>query len=323
MLRFRSLFAFLAVATTLLMLAGSVDARPSGGGSFGSRGGRTFQAPAPTATAPNVASPMQRTVTQPTQAARPGSTAAAPAAGGMFGRFGGFGGGLMAGLLGAGLFGMLMGNGMFGGLGGFASIIGLLLQVALIVIVARLAWAWWQRRNAPATAAGPSFLRDAMPDQNRNTAYYGSGAQGTSSGAASAAPSADITLDKADYDDFERLLSEVSLAYGAEDLAKLRSRVTPEMLSYFSEELSANASRGRVNEVSDVKLLQGDLSEAWHEGSTEYATLAMRYAITDATIERATGQVVEGSRTPQETTELWTFMRSPGGQWILSAIQQA
>ncbi len=316
MRRFRPLFACLAVATALMFLAGNVDARPSSGGSFGSRGSRTFSAPPTTTTAPNTAAPMQRTLTQPTRPAA--TTAAAPATGGFFNR-GGFAGGLFAGLLGAGLIGLLMGHGLFGGLAGFASILGLVLQIALIVIVGRLAWAWWQRRNAPATAAGPSFLREATPDPNRNAAYFGAGAYG----AAAAAPASDINLDKPDYDDFERILSEVSLAYGAEDLGKLRSRVTPEMLSYFSEELSQNASRGRVNEVSDVKLLQGDLAEAWREGGAEYATVAMRYSIVDATTDRATGQVVEGSRQPQEVTELWTFMRSAGGQWILSAIQQA
>ena len=81
-----------------------------------------------------------------------GQTAARPGLfGGMFG--GGLLGGLAAGFLGAGLFGLLFGHGLFGGMAGFASIIGIVLQVALIVIVARLAFAWWQRRNAPAYAA--------------------------------------------------------------------------------------------------------------------------------------------------------------------------
>ena len=35
-------------------------------------------------------------------------------------------------------------------------------------------------------------------------------------------------------------------------------------------------------------------------------------------------RVVDGSRTEHQTvTEIWTFVRSPGGRWILSAIQQA
>src|SRR4029453_14056872 len=69
---------------------------------------------------------------------------------GLFG--GGVLGGLAAGFLGAGLFGLLFGHGLFGGMAGFASFIGLILQIALVVIVARLLFVWWQRRNAPAPA---------------------------------------------------------------------------------------------------------------------------------------------------------------------------
>src|SRR5205807_8487209 len=123
-----------------------------GGFSGGSRGGKTFSAPAPTTTAPSI-SPMQRSVTQPSLpgAARPG--------GGFFNRPGGlFGGGLLGGLaagfLGAGLFGLLFGGGLFGGLGGFSSIFGLILQIGLVVIVARLVMGWWRRRNL--AYAGPS-----------------------------------------------------------------------------------------------------------------------------------------------------------------------
>ena len=60
---------------------------------------------------------------------------------------GGLFGGIAAGFLGAGLFGLLFGHGLFGGMAGFASILGLLLQVMLVVIVARLIFAWWQRRS--------------------------------------------------------------------------------------------------------------------------------------------------------------------------------
>ena len=69
---------------------------------------------------------------------------------GLFGS--GLFGGLAAGFLGASLLGLLFGRGLFGGMAGLASIIGLLLQVMLVVIVARLIFAWWQRRNMPAPA---------------------------------------------------------------------------------------------------------------------------------------------------------------------------
>src|SRR5262249_39384976 len=91
--------------------------------------------------------------------------------------------------------------------------------------------------------------------------------------------------------------------------------------SYFSEELSANASKGVVNRVSDVKLLQGDLAEAWREGDTDYATVAMRFSLNDETIDRDSGRVVQGG--PDEATEVWTFMRVRGGHWLVSATQQS
>ena len=77
------------------------------------------------------------------------------------------------------------------------------------------------------------------------------------------------------------------------------------MLSYFSEQLAGNASRGLINRVTDVRLLQGDLAEAWREGDTEYATVAMKFALKDSMVERASGRTVEGGE-PSEVTELWT-----------------
>jgi predicted lipid-binding transport protein (Tim44 family) len=97
--------------------------------------------------------------------------------------------------------------------------------------------------------------------------------------------------------------------------------VTPEMLSYFSEQLAENASRGLTNRVTGVKLLQGDLSEAWREGDTDYATVAMKFALNDSMVDRASERIVEGGQ-PTEVAELWTFRRARGGNWLLSAIQQ-
>jgi predicted lipid-binding transport protein (Tim44 family) len=132
---------------------------------------------------------------------------------------------------------------------------------------------------------------------------------------------APLAIAKSDYDDFEQLLGNIQAAYSAENLAALRAKVTPEMLSYFSEQLAGNASRGLVNRVTDVKLLQGDLAEVWREGSTDYATVAMKFALTDGMVDRASGRTVEGGERT-EVTELWTFMRARGGKWLLSAIQQ-
>jgi predicted lipid-binding transport protein (Tim44 family) len=94
------------------------------------------------------------------------------------------------------------------------------------------------------------------------------------------------------------------------------------MVSYFTGDLAANKASNDINKVSDVKLLQGDLAEAWREGDTDYASVAMRYSLVDKTLERTTGRLVMGSDQPEEVTEVWTFVRPRGAGWELSAIQQ-
>lgn len=328
MLRHRWLIALAAIATVTTFAVTTLaptdaDARAGRGFSSGSRGARTFAAPPVTRTAPSAAQPIQRSVTQP---ARPGAATAGQAAtrpgllgGGLLG--GGMLGGLAAGFIGAGLFGMLFGHGFLGGMGGFASMLGLILQIVLVIWVARLAFAWWQRRNG----AAPAFaMQGASPAAGANP--QGSGAPafgGLGSMFAGNKPAGEpIAIDKADYDAFEQLLADVQAAYSAEDQAAMRGKVTPEMASYFAEQQDEYASRGLVNRVTGVKLLNGDLAEAWREGDVDYATVAMNFELTDSVIERASGRTVEGGE-PAEVTELWTFTRARGDGWQLSAIQQA
>ena len=164
-------------------------------------------------------------------------------------------GGLAAGFLGAGLFGLLFGQGVFGGLGGLSSLLGLLVQVGLIAMVASLIWRWFQRRNEPATAAGPS-LRDVGSAEPSD---YRSGTTGVGrSSSAPALPSDEVGIIGADYDAFEKLLGDTQTAYSNEDLAALRSLATPEMVSCFASDLANNSSHGVINRICDVKLLQGD-----------------------------------------------------------------
>jgi len=321
---FRSLLTFGAVAAIFTMIAADfADAAPRISG--GNRGTRTFTTPPSTKTAPTPR-PLERTMTQP---GSPGSNAVRPGlqnspAAGLMNRPG-FMGGLFAGLLGAGLIGLLLGGGLTGGLAGLSSFLGLALQVGIIALIGWLLYSWWQRRSQPATAMSPS-MRNMQPEQPRPTYQYGApgggvgGGLGSGLGGSRPSNPDEIGTTPADFEAFERLLGEIQTAYGAEDLGKLRNRMTPEMLSYFMEDLNANASRGVVNRISDVKLLQGDASEAWREGSTDYCTVALRYSLKDEIVDRASTGVLESNA--YETTELWTFMRVSGGSWILSAIQQ-
>jgi hypothetical protein len=55
----------------------------------------------------------------------------------------------------------LFGHGFVGELGSVASILGLILQLALIALLCRLIWRWWSGRNAPAFAGlSPRQLAD-------------------------------------------------------------------------------------------------------------------------------------------------------------------
>jgi predicted lipid-binding transport protein (Tim44 family) len=357
----RPLLAIVAIFSFVTLLAiEAADTRPRGG--MGSRGSRTYTAPPATKTAPTTAAPIQRTQTPAaTTAPRAGAPAAAAGAAAKPGLFNrpGLMGGLIAGALGAGLIGMLLGQGLFSNLAGFASIIGLLLQIALIGGVAYLAVRWWKSRSQPAEpqpafagmpasptppqqafdAPAPEAPRPmAMQHSNGSGAPMGApmsyGASSTHSAASGgpgsqyqqqqpAEPVDEIGIKPEDYDAFERLLGEIQTAYGKEDVSALRARVTPEMMGYLSEQLGENQSRGVVAQLSNIKLLQGDLAEAWAEGNVEYATVALRYELIDTLVDRNTRQVVEGDATkPVEAIELWTFMRSRnGGTWLLTAIQ--
>ncbi len=334
---FHSMKALLALAViTMGVSLVAVDyAEARRGGSFGSRGARTYSRPAPTSTAPSTTSPVNRSMTPRDQAA-PSSQAARGAAGqrARGGMFGGLAGGLLGGLMLGGLIGMLMGN----GLGGMAGFLGLLLQVGLAVLVVSLILRWFRSRQQPAYAAssgsGPRPDASRAPDMSRTAhqsapesapmgAPMGAGGMGAAGAAMPGATGGDeIGLTADDYDAFEQLLAEVQAAFTREDYAGLRARCTPEIVSYLSEELSQNAVNGVKNDVVDVKLLEGDLSESWSEGGNEYATVALRYESIDVMRDRQTGEVREGDAHPTETTELWTFVRPTGGRWQLSAIQE-
>jgi predicted lipid-binding transport protein (Tim44 family) len=330
-----------AVALVMALAAGTADARAGKSSSSGSRGSRTYDAPAATSTAPSAVSPMERS-TAPQMSPgmqRPGSTtpAAAPSRG-FFG--GGFMSGLMGGLIGAGIGAMLFGGGFFDGLGSFSGILGFILQILLVVFLVRLAMRFFRNRSQTANtaASGSGPLGSGRPAYaggplNRDAADVGynpvgggpvGGMGGGNAGPAQRRQAADeIGIQPGDFEAFERLLGTVQTAYGREDADTLRGVTTPEMFAYFSEDLAENRNRGVVNKVSDVRLLQGDLAEGWREGAQEYATVAMRFSLIDVTVDRASGRVIEGNASqPTEATELWTFVRTRGGQWQLSAIQQ-
>ena len=302
MRRTSSLLAVVA-ALALVLQPGLALARAGGGGSMGSRGGYTFSPPPMTRTAPSYAAPIDRSLTpRPSNPAYGSPGYASPSRSG-------FGSGLLGGLIGVGLGSMLFGHGFGFGGGG---LLWLLLRIVIVVMLVR--WVWrLLRRNTPAYAGAGNFFA-------RGNQGVAPGAVPMGSGRAAAPP---VAIGPDDFRAFEQSLHEIQDAWSRSDVNALGTLATPEMVSYFANQLSDYASRGERNTVTDVSLLSGDLAQAWAEQGRDYATVAMRFAMIDVTRD-ATGRITDGSPTEHVTaTELWTFVRAHGGRWILSAIQQA
>jgi predicted lipid-binding transport protein (Tim44 family) len=243
------------LAALLLFVPVLSQARPGQGTSMGSRGSQTWSSQS------YGAAPMQRSLAPNSGYGSSG-----------YSNYGGygyhrpmFGGGMMGGLLGAGLFGMLLGGGFFGfhGGGGF---LGLILQLVILFFLAR--WAMRAFLGAPAMAGMGGMARNMF--QPGMGPMAGSGPRPGYGGNTNPR----IAVGETDYKQFTQVLLGVQAAWTATDLNRLRQFATPEMVSYFAEQLAELQSRGVRNQVSDVRLLHGDLSEAWSEGSREYATVS-------------------------------------------------
>jgi predicted lipid-binding transport protein (Tim44 family) len=288
------LFFCLAVALAPSLAEARAGSSFRGGGfSFGSRGVRTFNN--------NGATPLSRSMAATPQAARP--LGGAYRGGSFFQRHPFM----------TGLFGGFLGSMLFHSMGGFGTALGGLLTFLII-------------------GFGIWFVIRLLSGRGFSAAGAG-GAMPRSVGAA-AAPSAaqfrgrDTTVGDSDLTAFQEIHAAVQEAWGRSDLGRLRQLMTPEMLSYFSEELTRNASQGVQNVVSDVRLLKGDISESWEEGDLQYATAYMRWSAIDQVVRLGSspgqpGEVVSGDpKVPIEAEEVWTFVRNQGGNWLLSAIQQ-
>lgn len=305
-MRRTSLLIAAVMVLSLLLTPGLAFARAGSSLSMGSRGSQTFSTPPSTNTAPSSALPMQRSMTPaPTQLPYGGPSPAYGASRSPFMS------GLLGGLLGAGIAGMLFGGGLFGGISGIGSFLGFLVQVFLLVLLGRFLFRLFLRHWRPAVAGPSLFARDGAPGAP-GRAMPGGGGPGLRP----------VSILPADFQSFELLLKQVQAAWTNHDLGTLRTITTPEIASYFAEQLAEQTSRGVRNMVTDVRLEQGDLSEAWAENGRDYATVAMRFSMIDVTRD-ATGRVVDGDPARRtQAVEIWTFLRSPGGRWVLSAIQQ-
>ena len=289
----------LAPAIAEARAGGSSGGRSS---SMGSRGLRTYEN--------NNAQPLGRSMTSPAQSGLSEATPSPAYGGGSFFQRHPFLTGLTGGLIGSWLFGH-SGYAADGTSGGSA--IGTLLEFLIIGLLIYFAVRVFRRHAF--SNGWPGGTAFSMPR----------------SAGASAAPvrrdrGRDINLSNADLSAFQAIHAAVQEAWSAGDLGQLRRLMTPEMLSYFSEELTRNASQGIRNIVSNIELVKGELSESWEEGDLQYATAYMRWRAIDyvTRLGRPPGdpETIVSGNSRVEAEEVWTFVRRRGGDWLLSAIQQ-
>ena len=301
----------------LVLVSADAWARASSGGS---RGSRSFSAPSSSPLSPSTPSSPSRSLSQP--------AAPAPVApqrsvfGGLMGGIAGF---ALGGLLGSLLFG-----GFGHGFGGIGMMDILLIGGGILLLVMFL-----RRRRADSAAAAYAGAGGA-------TSAYGA-MEPAAGGAATVTPempaadgdlerglghirSMDATFDPAAMaDTARRMFQGVQQAVTMRDIAWVRDHLGTEMYAVLQDQCDRLRTAKQTNRVEKVDIRSADVTEAWQENGQDFVTVHLTASMLDYTVDDASGNVVDGSRTvPTEVDEFWTFTRPVGpNRWKLSAIQTA
>lgn len=308
----------LAVVFALLVTEIEVWARAGGGGSFGSRGFRSYSSPSRNYYRPT-------TPTQPRP--EPQSPLAAPTPTPFGG--GGFMRSMAGGLLGGFLGGMLFRSLGFAGFGGMGGGFGLMDLVILGGIGLAIYWVVKQR-SQPAPTEG-AYQRTGFGEREPER-YQGTASQAT-------------MVQEGDLDQgiahirqmdpgFEEgrfreactdLFFKVQAAWGNRDLEPIRTILTPEIYTQLGADVMRLRNERKINRLENIAVRSVELTEAWQERGQDYVTVRFLANLLDYTVDEGTSQVVDGSRTdPVKFEEYWTVTRPVGpNPWLLTAINQA
>jgi predicted lipid-binding transport protein (Tim44 family) len=297
---------------------------------------------APAPATPKPAPPQQATPLReatPTASALPG--APAPALQTSFRQRHPLIGGFLTGLVGVGLADALLGAdvppdaaGAPAGTGGnvlepveaglpTAEFLGQVMRLAFFAGLIALAVLYYRRRLA--SAAPPAAGR-------RRSAPELSGWDGVDEPAAEPEPVALTRPDEvaaiADEQDFADILLVVQAAWSEGDVMAMRSHITPDMATYFDRRLAQNAENGIENRVVDVSAVRVERLSDWEDEGLQYARARMRWRALDYVIDMSKlpdepGYIIDGSiEDPIDCEEVWTFVKSPDGAWVLCEVEQ-
>ena len=132
----------------------------------------------------------------------------------------------------------------------------------------------------------------------------------------------------ADEQDFADILLVVQAAWSEGDVMAMRSHITPDMATYFDRRLAQNIDNGIENRVVDVSNVRVERLSDWEEDGLHYAKARMRWRALDYIIDMSKlpdepGYIIDGSpEKPLDCEEVWTFVKSPDGAWVLCEVEQ-
>lgn len=313
----RFMVRLFTVAFALSLVAAAcheAEARAGGGRSFGSRGARTYRAPARSA--------------DPAPAYRPQQSPSTPQAfpqqrpGGSFLRS--MAGGIVGGLLG----GMLFRSLGFAGPGtGGVGLFDILLIGGVLYLVYRFVAS--RRREAAATA-GHSAHRWGREEPVAPQQYgYQQPAEPVQAAGADSGLAHVRQMDGSfSEEQFRQLVQDIFFrvqgAWTRRDLSSAAEFFTPEMERVLQGDVAELKTRGQVNRLENIAVRQVEIVEAWQEEGNDFITVRFLANLLDYTTDEK-GNVLSGSdREPVKFEEFWTFTRPVGpNPWKLSAIQQA
>jgi predicted lipid-binding transport protein (Tim44 family) len=296
-------------------------ARAGSGGSFGSRGSRSYTPPRSTP-APAPSSPAPRSG----QFNTPPAPAPSPFGGGGFLRS--MAGGIVGGMLGGMLFRSLgfAGGGM-GGMGGGIGFMDILLIGALLYGVY---WFIKRRRSAAESAPAGSYYRESSALDAGRTApsmqAYESGAQemDLAEGLRHIRQMDPRFEEKRFTDGCLDHFFRIQGAWANRDMSGARNILTDATFAKLRDDAEQLKTQRQINRLENIAVRSVDITEVWQEGGSDFITVNIYANLLDYTVDEQTGQAVSGSKTePVKFNEYWTFTRPVGDNpWKLSAINQ-
>jgi len=234
----------------------------------------------------------------------------------------------IAGLALGGLLGSMLFGGMGGGFGGGIGLLELLLIGGAIFVFLRLL------RGRQATQPAAAYAGASVASS------YGAGSESWSAGGGGAtveAPAGPSDLERglghirqmdSSFDPVafagwaKTVFTDVQGGIARRDMSGMNDRLTPQEYARLQAQCDQLRGARRTSHIDQIRIVSAEVSEAWQEGGQDWVTVYFAASLVDYTADDTTGAVVEGSKTPQDIEEYWTFTRPVGPKpWRLSAIQ--